>query len=42
MSRDEFSGFLASPVATVGSAVGLGNLWRFHTWWDKTGELPSF
>ena len=29
MSRDEFSGFFGVLVATVGSAVGLGNLWRF-------------
>ena len=29
MKRDEFSGFFGVLVATVGSAVGLGNLWRF-------------
>lgn len=29
MKRDEFSGFFGVLVAAVGSAVGLGNLWRF-------------
>ena len=29
MKRDEFSGFFGVLVATVGSAMGLGNLWRF-------------
>lgn len=28
-SRDGFTGFFGVVVATVGSAVGLGNLWRF-------------
>lgn len=29
MARDGFSNFFGVIVATVGSAVGLGNLWRF-------------
>ena len=35
MSRSNFSGKLGLILASAGSAVGLGNLWRFPT---ETGE----
>ena len=36
--KNSFSGQIGFVFAAAGSAVGVGNLWRFHIWQQKTGE----
>ena len=39
--RDSFGSKLGVIAATAGSAVGLGNIWRFPYIWVKTAEELS-
>ena len=39
--RSSFSGKLGFVLAAAGSAVGLGNIWRFPILPPSTEEAPS-
>ncbi len=41
-SRETFSSRFTLLATMVGVAVGLGNVWRFPTWWGASGAQPSF
>lgn len=40
--RGKFASKLGIILASAGSAVGLGNIWRFPQKPEKTVERPSF
>ena len=40
--RGGFSSRIGFVLATAGSAVGLGNIWRFHIWQLNTEAAASF
>ena len=40
---DQFNGRLGLIFASIGAAIGTGNIWRFHEWWVRTAvERSSF
>lgn len=38
--RGKFKSNFGFLMASIGSAVGLGNLWGFHIRWEKAAALP--
>lgn len=40
LQRDGFTSSLGVITATLGSAVGLGNIWKFPHFTGQNGERP--
>ena len=41
MKREQWGSRAGFVLAAVGSAIGLGNIWRFHTWRMKMVAVHS-